>query len=98
MEGIIAGEPSCRGLITFYGRIFAAQEKARPRIRLEPIHLAEGIIRTQRREQMPLVMTPGMVFDSQVSAGLLEEISRIAIDCGSELAEAAGIMSVSRIR
>jgi len=92
-EGIIAARPSYRELITFYGRIFAAQEEARPRVRLELIHLGEDLVRIKRREKMPLVMASEMVFDPQVSADLLEELCRIAIDCGSELASAARILS-----
>jgi len=80
-------------MITFYGRIFAAQEEARPRVRLDPIHLPEDLVRIKRRENMPLIMASEMVFDPQVSADLLKELCRIAIDCGSELASAARILS-----
>ncbi len=92
-EGIIAARPAYRELITFYGRIFAAQEEARPRIHLEPIHLAEDLVRIKRREQMPLVMASEMVFDPQVSKDFLEALCSIAIDCGSELAGAARTLS-----
>lgn len=92
-ESIIAARPTYRELITFYGRIFAAQEEARPRVRLDPIHLPEDLVRIKRRENMPLIMASEMVFDPQVSADLLEGLCRIAIDCGSELASAARILS-----
>lgn len=91
--GIVAAKPSYGGLITFYGRIFAAQEEARPRIRLTPIHLPEELVRIKRQEQMPLVMASQMRFDRQVSEELLRDLCRIAIDGGSELAEAARIIS-----
>jgi FdhE protein len=93
VEGIIAARPSYRDLITFYGRIFAAQEEARPRIRLAPLHLPEALIRIKRREQMPLIMAAEMNFDHQASEDLLRELCRIAVDGGSELAGAAGILS-----
>jgi FdhE protein len=92
-EGLIAVRPAYRELITFYGRIFAAQEEARMKVRLEPIHLADNLIRLKRQENLPLVMTTEMGFDPQVSADLLKEICRIAIDCGSELAGVARILS-----
>jgi FdhE protein len=92
-DGIIAARPAYRELITFYGRIFAAQEEARPRIRLEPIHLSEELVRIKRREQLPLVMTAEMVFDPRVSADLLQALCRIAVECGSELAGAARTIS-----
>ena len=34
---MIAAKPAYRDLINFYGRIFAAQESVRQRIRLEPV-------------------------------------------------------------
>jgi FdhE protein len=92
-EGIIAARPAYRELITFYARIFTAQEEARPRIRLECIHPAEELIRVKRQEQMPLVMASEMVFDPQVSENLLQELCRTAIDCGSGLAGAARTLS-----
>lgn len=93
VEGIIAARPSYRDLITFYGRIFAAQEEARPRIRLAPLHLPEALIRIKRQEQMPLVTAAEMNFDHQASEDLLRELCRIAVDGGSELAGAARALS-----
>jgi FdhE protein len=92
-EGIISARPAYRDLIMFYGRIFAAQEEVRPRIRLKPINLSEELIRIKRREQLPLVMASEMVFDPQVSTDLLQTLCQIAIDSGSELAGAARTLS-----
>jgi FdhE protein len=92
-DGIIAARPSYIELVTFYARIFAAQEDARLRISLPPVHLSDELIRIKRREQLPLVMASEMVFDPQVSEDLLGELSRIAIDSGSELAGAARALS-----
>jgi FdhE protein len=92
-EGILAARPTYRELITFYARIFAAQEEMRPRLRLSRIVLSEELLRIKRREQLPLVMVAEMVFDPQASEGLLRELYRIAIDCGTELAGAARTMS-----
>ncbi|MFO7709958.1 MAG: formate dehydrogenase accessory protein FdhE [Desulfobacterales bacterium] len=93
VAGIITDRPSYRDLITFYGRIFSAQEEARPRIRLAPIHLPEELIRIKRQERMPLVMTSEMNFDHQVSGELLRDLCRIAIDGGPQLAGAARVLS-----
>jgi FdhE protein len=92
-EGIIAARPAYRELITFYGRIFTAQEEAQPRIRLETVHLPEALIRIKRRERLPLVMAAEMVFDPRVSADLLQALCRIAVECESELAGAARTLS-----
>ncbi len=58
-EAIIAAKPAYRDLIAFYGRIFAAQEDARQRIRLEPVVIPEDLLTIRRREQLPLVPVVG---------------------------------------
>jgi FdhE protein len=92
-EGIIAARPAYRELVTFYARIFEAQEAARPRVRLEAIHLSEELVRIKRRERLPLVMTSEMNFDPLVSADVLQTLCRVAIDAGSELATTARKLS-----
>lgn len=88
-DGIVAARPGYLELIAFYGRIFTAQEEARRRVRLDPVHLSEDLIRVKRREQLPLVMASEMVFDPGVSEDLLVELCRVAVECGSGLAAAA---------
>jgi hypothetical protein len=73
-EAMIAAKPAYRDLIAFYGRIFAAQEDARQRIRLEPIVIPEGLLTIRRREQLPLVPVAGMAFDPAAAGVLLGEI------------------------
>jgi FdhE protein len=92
-DAIIAARPSYVELITFYAHIFAAQEDARLRISLPPVLLSGERIRIKRREQLPLVETSEMAFDQQAAEDLLKEICRITIGCGSELAEAARVLS-----
>ena len=70
-EAMIAAKPAYQDLIAFYGRIFAAQEEARQRIRLaELVVIPEDLLTIRRREQLPLVPVAGMAFDP-VSAGAL---------------------------
>lgn len=92
-DAIIAARPSYAELITFYARIFTAQEDARLRISLPPVRLSDELVRIKRREQLPLVMTAEMAFDRQAAEDLLKEICRITIDCGPELARAAQALS-----
>jgi FdhE protein len=92
-DGIIAARPSYVKLITFYAHIFSAQEDARLRISLPPVHLSDELLRIKRREQLPLVMTSEMSFDLLASENLLKEICRLAIDCGSQLTGAAQALS-----
>jgi FdhE protein len=77
----------------FHARLFAAQEDARLRIGLPPIQLPDELIRIKRRENLPLVMASEMIFDPPISENLLRELCRIAIDSGSNLAEAAQALS-----
>jgi FdhE protein len=92
-DGIIAARPSYVELITFYARIFAAQEDARLRISLPPVQLSDELLQIKRREQLPLVMTSEMSFDLPASENLLKEICRLTIDCGSQLAGTAQALS-----
>jgi FdhE protein len=92
-EAMIDAKPAYRDLIAFYGRIFAAQEDARQRIRLEPIVIPEGLLTIRRREQLPLVPVAGMAFDPAAAGVLLGEICGIAVDCGSGLSGSARILS-----
>lgn len=92
-DGVIAARPTYRRLITLYGSIFAAQENARLRVRMDPIHLPPELVRIKHREEMPLVMRSEMVFDPANSGELLAELCRIAFDCGSELADSARVLS-----
>jgi FdhE protein len=90
---IIAAKPAYRDLISFYGRIFAAQEDARQRIRLEPVVIPEDLLALRRREQLPLVPVSGMAFDPAAAGVLLGQICGIAVDCGTGLASSARILS-----
>ena len=92
-EAMIAAKPTYRDLIAFYGRIFAAQEEARQRIRLEPVLISEELLTIRRREQLPLVPVAGMAFDPAEAGVLLGEICGIAVDCGSGLSGSARILS-----
>jgi FdhE protein len=93
---IIAARPAYRDLIAFYGRIFATQEDARQRLRLEPVVIPEDLLAIRRREQLPLVPVAGMAFDPAAAGALLGEICRIAVDFGTGLSSAARILSAKR--
>jgi FdhE protein len=92
-EAMIAAKPAYRDLIVFYGRIFAAQEDARQRIRLEPVVIPEELLTIRRREQLPLVPVSGMAFDPAAAGVLLGKICGITIDCGTGLSNSARVLS-----
>jgi FdhE protein len=95
VAAIIAAKPAYRDLIAFYGRIFAAQEDARQRMRVEPVVIPQDLLAIRRREQLPLVPVSGMAFDPAAAGALLGEICRIAVDSGTGLSSPARILSVN---
>jgi FdhE protein len=84
-----AVRPTYRDLVDFYADIFAAQEDARPRVRIEPFTLPSDRVRIKLKEGFPLIQVSEMRFDAGTTAELLKEFCRIAVDRRSELAGAA---------
>lgn len=89
---ILAVRPAYAELIEFYGDIFAAQEEARPRVRIEPFLLPPDLVRIKRKDQFPLIQVEEMRFDLEVCQALFGELCRIAVDRRTKLAESAGIL------
>ena len=92
-EAMMAAKPAYRELINFYGHIFAAQEDARQRIRLEPVVIPEELLTIRRREQLPLVPVSGMAFDPAAAGVLLGEICGIVVDSETGLSSSARTLS-----
>ena len=90
---IIAAKPAYRDLIEFYAAIFAAQEDARPRLRLEPFLLSPELVGIKRKNQFPLIQVEEMRFDPEAGEGLFGNLCRIAVDCRSQLSGSAQILS-----
>jgi FdhE protein len=89
---LMAARPAYRDLIGFYADIFAAQEEARPQIRIEPFHLPPDLVRIKLNDQFPLMQPSEMRFDSEVVQGLFRNLCRITVDHGSKLAEAGSML------
>ena len=89
---ILAVRPAYAELIGFYGDIFAAQEEARPRVRIEPFRLPPDLVRIKLKDQFPLIQVAEMRFDPEVCKALFGELCRIAVDRRTKLAESAGIL------
>jgi FdhE protein len=87
-----AVRPAYHGLVDFYGDIFAAQEDARLRTRLEPFTLPSDRVRIQVAEGFPLIQVSEMRFDAETTAALLKELCRIAVDRRSGLAGQAKLL------
>lgn len=87
-----AVRPTYRDLIDFYADIFAAQEDARLRVRLDPFTLSPDRVQIKLREGFPLVQVSEMRFDAGTTAELLKELCRIAVDHRSGLAGSAELL------
>jgi FdhE protein len=89
---ILAARPAYGELIGFYGGIFAAQEDARPRVRIEPFLLPPDLVRIKLKDQFPLIQVAEMHFDAETSHALFEDLCRIAVDHRSGLSGSADIL------
>jgi FdhE protein len=89
---LLAVRPSYGELIGFYGDLFAAQEEARPRVRVEPFLLPPDLLRVKLRDKFPLTQVAEMRFDPEASATLFEDLCRIAVERRSGLSEPAAVL------
>jgi FdhE protein len=89
---LLSVRPAYREIIDFYADIFAAQEEARPRVRIEPFRLLSDLVRIKLKEQFPLIQPGEMRFDPEVCQALFGELCRIAVNRRTKLAESAGIL------
>jgi len=89
---LMAVRPAYRDLVGFYGEIFAAQEDARLRVRLEPFTLPPDRVRIKLKNGFPLIQVAEMRVDAGTTAGLLKQLCRIAVDRRSGLAGSAEML------
>lgn len=89
-----AVRPAYQDLVDFYGDIFAAQEDARPRVRVEPFTLPPDQVRIKLKNGFPLIQVAEMRFDADRTAELLKELCRIAVERQSALAGPAKILLI----
>jgi FdhE protein len=89
---ILAARPAYGELIGFYEDIFAAQEDARGRVRIEPFRLPPDLVRIKLKDQFPLIQVAEMRFDPEASATLFQVLCRVAVDRGSGLSGSAAVL------
>ena len=81
--------PDYDTLLSFYERLFVAQETVQLQMALEPIKIAPEVLETKRREKMPLVEVAEFVFDGIAGLKLLNEICEILRSSQGETASSA---------
>jgi FdhE protein len=89
---LVVARPDYRDLIGFYSAIFAAQEAARLQVLLEPFRLSPELVAVKLREQFPLIQPSEMRYDPEAANDLFSKICDIALDHGSEVAEAGRLL------
>jgi FdhE protein len=89
---LTAIRPAYAELIGFYAEIFAAQEEARPQVRIAPYSFPPERVRTRLAEQFPLVQVEELRFDAAVGRTLLERLCRIGVERSPTLCGAAAVI------
>ena len=84
-----ASLPEYEPLLAFYEQLFAAQEKSRLEISLEPVIIEPDVLALKQRERLPLIDVTEFVFDPSAGERLLVQLCRILQDSDNEMAAAA---------
>ena len=69
--------PVYSGILTFYGKIFIAQEAAKSNINLKPIQIPAEELAIKTREKLPLVNMTDFVIDVEAGHILFKKICEI---------------------
>ena len=78
--------PSYSGMLSFYGKIFIAQEEAKSDINLDPIHIPPDVLKVKTEEKLPLVNMKDFVVDIEAGEKLIHKICQILKTATEEMA------------
>ncbi len=84
--------PVYSGMLSFYGKIFIAQEDAKSNINLKPIHIPAEVLAVKTREKLPLVNMTDFVIDVEAGHILFKKICKILQSATEEMAACAGAL------
>ena len=88
VSAIKALRPAYEDLLTFYEKLFLAQEASKKHIHLQPIKIPEDLLSVKRKEKFPLIARKDFTVDIKASEALLREICRLASEANKVLAHA----------
>ena len=88
-EALKAHLPEYNALLSFYERLFTAQENSKLQISLEPVVIRAEVLDLKRREQLPLVEISEFAFDASAGGDLLVQICAIIRTADNEMALSA---------
>ncbi len=91
-ETAAKNNPAYADMLGFYGRLFVAQEEARSRIRIEPLHIPNEVLTVKAREKFPLIDVKDFTYDQKESTRLFVTICNLAKEANPTLAASAEIL------
>jgi len=92
VDSVIKNYPAYADMLSFYGRLFDAQEKSKSRLRIEPLQIPDDVRAVKAREKFPLIEIKDFVFDRLESANLFVTIGELAQEANPKLAASASIL------
>ena len=84
--------PVYSGILSFYGKIFIAQEDAKSNINLKPIHIPAEVLAIKTKKKLPLVNMTDFVIDVEAGHLLFKTICKILQTATEEMATCADTM------
>jgi hypothetical protein len=88
--------PVYSSILSFYGKIFIAQEDAKSNINLKPIHIPAEVLAVKTREMLPLVNMTDFVIDVEAGHILFKKICKILQSATEEMATSADALLHAR--
>ena len=79
-------------MLDFYGRLFAAQEESKSRLKIEPLHIPQDILSVKMREKFPLIEIKAFAYDKVESENLFITIGKLADQANPQLAAATAVV------
>ncbi len=87
VESVKALRPAYAEILTFYERVFAAQEASKSRIRIDPVPIPDAMLSMKLAEKFPLVDISEFVIDPSAAEALFERIRHAALSTGGDMVE-----------
>ncbi len=88
-DQILKKRPDYKDILSFYVRVFQAQEEIRQQIRIDPVSIDPALLKNKLAQGMPLIDSGDFVIDQKAAVRLLETLCDIAGERSGELAGAA---------
>ncbi len=92
VETAIKNNPAYADMLSFYGRLFVAQEKSKARLQIEPLNIPNDVLIVKKREKFPLIEIKDFPYDKNESTSLFITICNLAKKANPKLAASASIL------